>query len=163
PEATDVTRIVGVRASSAATSPAPIYDIEFTYSTPAFAPNASCSSATPITTDAMIAGEDTGTGGPRPTGTNCGSGTGPRALYYAVTIPRGDQVAVQPMPSSGSDIVLFEQAACGDTSCATSTDSDPERLTLSNVFGDAEVTRIIGVRAFGSPTTPPTYDIAFTY
>lgn len=163
PEATAVTRIIGVRASSAATSPAPTYDIEFTYSAPTFAPNASCVNATPIIADTMITGEDTGTGGPRAGGANCGTGTGARALYYAVTIPMGDQVVVQTTPATGSDIVLFEQAACGDANCTTSTNTSPERLTLSNVFGAADVTRIIGVRASGTPATAPTFGIAFTY
>ena len=161
PEATAVTRIIGVRASSAATSPAPTYDIDFAYSTPTFAPNAACSSATPITASTSITGEDTGTGGPRAIGTNCGSGAGARALYYAVTIPVGDQVVVQTTPTG--DIVLFEQEACGGVNCTTSTNTTPERLTLSNVFGTAEVTRIVGVRAFGTPTTAPTFGIEFTY
>ena len=161
PEAMAVTRIVGVRASLEATSPAPTYDIQFTYSTPTFAPNASCTNATPVTADTMFSGEDTGAGGPRPGGANCGTSAGARALYYAVTIPVGQVVSVT--TTTTGNILLFEQAACGETNCITSTDTAPERLALSNLEGTTEVTRIIGVRASGTPTAPPTFGIAFTY
>lgn len=154
-----VTRIVGVRAWSSFSTPT--YNISFTYSTPVVADNASCATATPVTETTTITGENTGTGGPRPNGTNCGGGSGDKALYYAVTIPAGQEVAVQTTPTG--DIVLFEQAACGDTSCVASTDTSPERTTLSNVFGTGPVTHIVGVRAWGAPTTAPTYNIAFTY
>jgi hypothetical protein len=147
-----VTRFVGVRGYGSTST----YDITFTYATPVVAPNASCAAATPITASGSITGEDTATGGPRPSGTNCGFGSASKALYYAVTIPAGQQLAVT--TDAPGDIVLFEQAACGDTSCTQYSDT-PESLTLSNVFGTSPVTRIVAVRGYSSPST---YDITFT-
>ena len=74
-----------------------------------------------------------------------------------MTIPAGQQVAA--VSTSSADLVVFEQAACGDMACAQSSDF-PESLTLSNLFGTSEVTRIMGVRGYSST---PTYSITFTY
>ncbi|MCZ7677913.1 MAG: hypothetical protein M5U28_03675 [Sandaracinaceae bacterium] len=79
-----ITRIVAVHAYSSSGSGT--YDIELTYAS--LAPNATCAGATAITTDTIITGEDVALGGPRPTGTDCGTSTGDSALYYAVTVPR---------------------------------------------------------------------------
>ncbi len=161
PGTSDVTRIVGVRGydSPDGFSPGGVYSITFAYSTPTFAANATCAGATVVTSNSSFTNEDTAGGGPRASGSMCGSGSGNAALFYAVTIPAGHQVAVVTAPSG--DIVLFEQAACGDTDCLQYTDSSPEQLTLSN-SGSSEVMRIIGVRPYSSSSSP-TYDVDFTY
>ena len=122
------------------------------------ASNATCASATTITADTTLTGEDLAEGGDRPSGSGCGGGSGSYALYYSVTIPANTNVLVQTTPSS--DIVLFTQDACSDTGCTSSTDSSPERTTLTNT-GTTAITRIVGVRPYSTATG--TYDISFTY
>jgi cysteine-rich repeat protein len=126
----------------------------------AAAANATCATATVVTSTTASTGENNAGGGPRPASTTCGYGTGVRALWYAVTIPAGQQVVVQTAPAVGSNIVLFKQNACGDTTCAAYTDSAPERLTLTNP-GAASITQDIGVYSYG--TGASTFDIAFSY
>lgn len=122
-------------------------------------PNAYCASAEPIAPGTPpLTGENTGVGGPRPTGANCGGGTGNRALYYEVTIPPGQQVVAAASNVTG-DVVVFSQTDCAATACLGYGDG-PDRVTVSNLSG-AEVTRIIGVRSYGN--TAATYDISFTY
>jgi hypothetical protein len=157
PGASDMTRIVGVRTYSSSTTSSTTYDIQFTYSTPTFAANAACATATSITADTSITAEDIAEGGPRPSGTGCGSGSGSKALYYSVTIPAGQQVAVT--TSSSADLVLFEEAVCGAAACLQSSDT-PESLTLTNL-GTSAITTIVGVRMYSASTG--TFDIAFAY
>ena len=126
----------------------------------AAAGNAFCASAEPITGTDTLSGESTAGGGARPTATGCGGGPGLRTLYYAVTIPAATQVVVQTTPLAGADLILFTQDACGATTCPFSTDSEPERATLTN-SGTTAVTRIVGVRGYLLGTV--TYNIAFTY
>ncbi|WP_236517267.1 DUF4215 domain-containing protein [Sandaracinus amylolyticus] len=121
--------------------------------------NAYCATAEVITTNTTFTGESTAAGGTRPTGSLCGFGAGARALYYSVQIPAGQQVVVQTTPSA--DVVLFTQDSCSNQ-CTYSTDASPERVVLSNT-GTSTITRIVGVRPYGTPTTLPTFDISFTY
>ncbi len=154
-----VTRIVVVHNYSSTASGT--YDISFTYSAATVAPNASCATATPITADTTIAGENPLDGGPRPTGTGCNptSGSGTTALFYEVTIPAETQVEVQTTP--GLDIVLLTMDSCSATSCTSRTDSSPERATLSNPTS-SPITRIVVVENY-SATGSGTYDISFAY
>jgi len=126
----------------------------------AAAGNAFCTSAEPITGTDTLSGESTAGGGARPSATGCGFGSGLRTLYYAVTIPAATQVVAQTTPLAGADLILFTQDACGAATCPFSTDSAPERATLTNP-GTTAVTRIVGVRGYSLGTV--TYNIAFTY
>ncbi|MFT5353311.1 MAG: hypothetical protein ACI9KE_000509 [Polyangiales bacterium] len=152
-----LTEYVGVRGYSSTTSGT--FDVDVTYTTPVVAANASCATATEVTADIMFSDEATENGGPRPSASGCGFGSGTQSLYYAVTVPAGNSVEVQTSPSG--DIVLFELDMCGAAACVTSTDSSPESLTYSNSTA-SPVTHIFGVRPyFGTGT--PTFDIEFTY
>ena len=127
------------------------------------AANAGCAGATPVSANATITGEDLAGGGPRPSGTGCGGGTGNRVLYYSVSVPtntRVDVTTTRTGPSTGPDLVLFTQDACSDTNCTASSDN-PERLAFSNTSA-ATVTRIVGIRGLNSTTTG-TFDVAFAY
>ena len=124
------------------------------------APNATCATAQAITADTTLDDVQISGGGPRPSGTGCGSGTGLRTLYYAVTIPAGQQV-VADVPSRSFDLVVMEQSACSETACVAQSDS-PERLTMRNETA-SPITRIFAVRPFGSSTTTGTFDLTFTY
>ncbi|MCZ7677914.1 MAG: myxococcus cysteine-rich repeat containing protein [Sandaracinaceae bacterium] len=126
----------------------------------ASAANGTCATATVVSTDTVITGEQIAGGGAPPSGTGCGGGTGNRALYYLVTVPAMGRVAVQTTP--GFDIVLVTQDACSDTACTFSTDSAPEAASLVNATG-SDVTRVVAVRPYYSSTTSGTFDIAFTY
>jgi cysteine-rich repeat protein len=155
--ATPVTRLIAVGANSSTLFGT--FDLALT--TEPLPANAQCSTATAITGDTTISAQNAQLGGARPTGTNCGGGTGATALYYAVTIPPGQRVRAQTTVPSGNDIVLFTQSACGEAACLSSTDSAPEQTTIDNST-DAPITRIIGIRPWGA-TSGASFSIAFTY
>lgn len=156
--AAPITAYVGVRGYSSTTTGT--FDINVVYTTPVVPTNTTCATATEVTADVTFSNELTEFGGDRPGGTGCGFGSGTNSLYYAVTVPAGDEVVVQTSP--GGDIVLFELAACGDAACVTSTDSSPETLTFTNSTADA-VTHIFGFRPYSSFSTPPSVGVSFTY
>ncbi len=120
--------------------------------------NDTCETAYAVTGDVTFSDEETADGGSRPMGTGCGGGSGNEALFYAVTIPAGQEVAMT--TSTSDDLVVFELASCGLTTCAQSSDF-PEALTLTNL-GTTDVTRIVGVRSWSS-ADDSTYDISFAY
>ncbi|MFK7998256.1 MAG: hypothetical protein AB8H86_01620 [Polyangiales bacterium] len=151
-----VTEYVGVRGYSSSTTGT--YDLSVTYTTPVIADNASCSTATVVTEDVTITGEDLEQGGARPSGTGCGFGSGPLALYYAVTVPAGQRVTAN-VPTRTSDLVLFIQDACDDDGCTDSADF-PERLVIDNAEA-FDATYYLGVRGYSSDTG--TFDIDFAY
>ncbi|MCU0672337.1 MAG: DUF4215 domain-containing protein [Myxococcota bacterium] len=152
-----ITRLVAVGANSSTTFGT--YDLALSFDTlPA---NASCAAATPITADTTISDQNALLGGPRPTGTGCGGGTGDTALYYAVTVGPGQRVRAQTTLGSGNDIVLFSIADCAATTCLSQTDSAPEGINLDNL-GTTPLTRLIGIRPFNT-TSGGAYSIAFTY
>lgn len=122
--------------------------------------NAFCAGATAITTDTAITGEDISTGGPRPTGTGCGTSSGDSAYYYEVTVPANTIVDIE---TDGTfDRVLLIQESCGATECTFRTDATPESATLTNTSA-TPFTRIVAVHNYASSTTSGTYDISFTY
>ena len=124
--------------------------------------NAFCASATAITADTTITGEAITRGGPRPQGTGCGTSSGDRAHYYAVTLPARTQVSVVTSTTTSLDRVLLFQDSCEASACTYRTDSSPERGVLVNDT-DAPVTRIVAVHEFGIATASGSYDVAFTY
>lgn len=151
------TEYVGVRGYGSSTIGT--FDVTVTYTTPVVAANASCATATAVTETTTFTAQATDIGGARPSATSCGGGGGWKTLYYAATIPAGDQVVVTTSPSG--DIILFELPMCGAAACVASTDSSPETLTYTNTTG-APVTHIFGVRPYGGTATP-TFGITFTY
>lgn len=153
--ATPRTEYIGVRGYGSSTTG--IIELSVTYTTPVLADNASCAAATVLSAGTPISGELITEGGPRPTGTGCGSGTGATALYYEVTVPAGDRARV--VADSSSDLVVFSQDACSDTTCTDSSDT-PEELTLDNSLGTVPRTEYIGVRGYGSATTG-TFDLRY--
>lgn len=152
------TYYVGVRGYSSATG---TFDIDFVYETPIFATddNDTCATATELTTDITIVGADIEAGGPRPTGTGCGGGSGATALYYEVTVPVGQRALLT--TDSSADLVVFSLDACSDTVCADSSDF-PESMTVDNLMGAAPITALIGVRGYGAATTG-TFDVSVRY
>ena len=120
--------------------------------------NATCETATPITADTTIAGEDISEGGARATGTGCGGGSGANALYYAVTVPAGQRARVA--TDSSTDLVVFTQNACGESTCASAFDF-PEEVTVDNALGTVPRTQYVGVRGYSSATG--TFDLLVTY
>lgn len=159
---TDITRVVAVNAYAAGRTGT--FGIELTVSTPA--PGSMCAAAIPVTTDVTLTGqlED---GGPRPTATGCGGGTGTNTLYYAVTVPAGGSVDVE--ASSSADILLFKMESCEATSCSGTADSNfnnitsPETITLDNTAGTADAVQIFGVRRYAPSSTQPAVELTFTY
>ncbi|MBZ0119808.1 MAG: hypothetical protein K8H88_22660 [Sandaracinaceae bacterium] len=152
--ASDVTRIV-VIANSSATGTG-TFDITFTYGT--LPTNTSCATATPVTTTpASFTGQLIDLGGPRPTGTNCGTSSGNNALYYLVTVPAGGAVGVS--TAGAFDRVLLVQNACSDTDCAVRTDTAPESTILTNP-SSADVTRVVVVYNYSS-SGRGAFDISF--
>ena len=151
-----ITRIVVIHNySSTGTG---TYDIRFTYGA-ATASNSTCAGATAITTDTSITGENIVTGGPRPTGTGCGTSSGDNALYYAVTLPANTSVSVA---TTGTfDRVLLTEDTCGAAACSYRTDTSPEGTTLMNTTG-SPITRIVVIHNYSS-TGSGTFDISFTY
>ncbi|AKF02889.1 myxococcus cysteine-rich repeat containing protein [Sandaracinus amylolyticus] len=157
--ASAVTRLVSVHGTSASAA-APVFNIAFNYAT--IAPNSICSGAEVVSGDRVIAG-DLALGGPRPTGTSCGSATGNSALYYTVTVPANSAVDVTATPAASLNIALTAQESCTATSCASAIDAasagNPERTTLLNATG-AAITRSIAV--FGSTASSTgTFSIQF--
>ena len=123
------------------------------------AANSTCAGATVITADTTITGEDISLGGPRPSGTGCGSSSGNSALYYAVTLPANTVVDVA---TTGTlDRVLLTEDTCGAAACSYRTDTAPEGTTLMNTTA-SPVTRIVAIHNYSSTGTG-TFDISFTY
>jgi cysteine-rich repeat protein len=152
-----LTRLVAVGANSSTV----LGTYDLSVATTALPSNAVCTGATVITADVTINGEDARLGGPRPTGTGCGFGTGSTALYYRVTIPAGQRMRALTSLVGSGDIVLFTVADCDATTCTFQTDSAPEQITVDNT-GTEPLTRIVGVRPYNS-TSNATYGIAFAY
>ena len=154
--ASPVTRIVAIHnysASATATS-----GIAFAYT--GLAANGTCASATAVTGATSFTGVSPSLGGPRPTGTGCGTtGLTNPALYYSVTVPAMTSVDVTTVP--GPDIVLLTQDSCADTACTYRTDSAPERVTFSNDTA-SPFTRVVAIHNY-SATATATSDIAFAY
>jgi cysteine-rich repeat protein len=112
------------------------------------APNALCGAPTPLTAPGVF-DEDLRAGGPRPTGTNCGTTPG-LVRYYSVTVPANSSVTVTGQPIFTSwDITLRSLADCSGN-CLGNVNAQPaggnETLTLLNTTGSA-VTRLVAVGA----------------
>jgi cysteine-rich repeat protein len=123
------------------------------------AENSACGTGTVITGTTTITGEDIARGGPRATGTGCGTtSTGNDALYYAVTVPARTRVAVA--TTSTLDRVLLVQDTCAG-GCSVRTDTAPEGTVLVNQTA-APITRFVSVHNATAGATG-TYDISFTY
>lgn len=123
------------------------------------ASNGTCASATAVTANASFPILNYTTGGPRPTGTGCGFGTGLTTLYYLVTIPATTAVVVT--TTGGLDRVLMTQDACADLGCTSQTDAEPETATLLNETA-AAITRVVAVRPYNTGSSG-TLGIAFAY
>ncbi len=123
------------------------------------ATNGTCATATAVTANATFPVLNYASGGPRPTGAGCGTGTGDTTLYFSVTIPPNS--AVTALTSGSLNRVLMTQNACSDAGCASVTGTSPETVTLLNATATAE-TRIVAVRP-SSSTGTGTLGISFTY
>lgn len=155
PTGSPVTRVVAIHNYSSTGSGT--FDIDFAYR--AIPTNTTCATATTITADTTISTEPFTAGGPAPTGSGCGFGTGATALFYEVVVPAGQ--VVDAVATSPSDLVLFVQDACADTTCTDYSDF-PEEVTVDNSAGATERTFYVGVRGYSSSTSG-TYEMAFTY
>lgn len=152
--AATVTRIVGIRGYNSTTTGT--FDVAFAY-TP-IAANAGCAGAAPLGTG--VTGVDLSTGGPRPTGTNCGSSAGP-VLYYEVTVP-ADSITTVTATATGTtwDPTLRSVADCAGA-CLLHRDASSsvnETIAFTNLTGSA-VTRVIAVGA-DSTTNWGTFDLS---
>ena len=120
-----------------------------------------CATGTVVTGTSTLTAQASAAGGPRPSGTGCGTNASNNAIYYSVQIPPSTRVVAQTTPAAGSDIVLLTEDACGDAACTYRTDSAPEQGTLINSTAST-VTRIVAVHPW-SATGVATWSIAFTY
>jgi cysteine-rich repeat protein len=154
--ASEVTQLIAVGAWDADTG-----TFNLTSTNTPFAANATCAAAAAL--GAGVTGVNLATGGPRPTGTNCGGSLGP-VLYYSVTIP-ANSITTVTGTSTGTpswDLTLRSLADCSGA-CLSNVDassSAAESLRFSNATA-SPITRLVAVGA-DSSSTFGTFDLSST-
>ncbi|HJL15422.1 MAG TPA: DUF4215 domain-containing protein [Sandaracinaceae bacterium LLY-WYZ-13_1] len=101
--------------------------------------NADCAGAIALGANDSVTSGDVALGGPRPSGTDCGFGSGP-VLWYEVTVPAMSETTFSADPTGGTDLTLHVLDSCGASACLEYEDGgNPETTTLTNSTGSAVV------------------------
>jgi hypothetical protein len=159
-----VTRVFAVGADS--TTNFGTFNLSAASTPITYAANSTCATATVIdTATPSVTAQNTSGGGASPSGATCES-SGSQTLYYAVTVPAGQEARVEVDGATGFDAVVMLLDACGAADCASSTDGassgGSEFVTIDNIAGAAPITRILAVNDWSGVNTG-SFDVEATF